>query len=176
MKIQWEQPPEHLLIQGTGRQPGRYVEFAVAIREHPGRWAVLPDYSEATRRTEKGAKATAQNIKRGKVKGFITKQYETLVDGTKVFVRYVGPDGQAVAGEPAEESEATAGVAETPDGEEDEEDSLPPQDSLAPRIRAWARANGIAVPERGRISRDVIDRYMKETRENHRRGLQAVRP
>ena len=153
MKLQFQDPPEHAKRPGSGAQPGRYVQFAVELRKHPQRWCLLP--SDGARRSEKGAEATAQNIRRGKVKGFAARQYETAVDGTTIYVRFVGePDEEEKQPEP-EEEEADAGKA------------------LAADIRRWAQEEGMNVPRVGKLSRDVIDAYMKSHRESP--GLRAVK-
>lgn len=155
MKLQFQDPPEHAKRPGSGAQPGRYMQFAVELKKHPNRWVLLP--SDGTRRSEKGAEATAQNIRRGKVKGFAPRQYETAVDGTTIYVRYLGePEEPEEKPEPEEEEEgADAGKA------------------LAADIRAWALEEGMTVPRVGKLSRDVIDAYMKSHRESP--GLRAVK-
>lgn len=145
MDIEWEDPPEVALLRSTG--PGKYVEFAVALRDHPGRWAVLPNYEGHTR-TEKGAKATAQNIKRGKVKGMPAGQYETAVQDGKVWVRYSPPAAGEVA---QEDAPPPAAKAAKPAVDESKVDPA--------KVRAWARKQGLGVPDRGRLPDDVLDRY-----------------
>lgn len=162
--IQWEEPPAHAIL-GPGQHRGRYAEIATALRENPGRWALLP--SPTGERTEKGAAATAQNIRRGKVKGFEAGQkvFETAVDGVKVYVR-VKPD--------VDEAEATQPEGESDEQSEEEEEAGdgPGGKAIASDIRAWARERGMDVPDRGRLPREITDAYLNAP-ENQRR-LRAV--
>lgn len=153
MDIEWEDPPETAL--GSGRRSGKYLEFAIALRDHPGKWAVLPSADE--RRSEKGAQATSQNIRRGKVRGFPKGQYESVVDGTRIYVRYQPTDDSG------SEDEAT----------DSEHDDAPPN-TLAPAVRAWAAEQGIEVPDRGRLPRKVIDQYMAAADRGEVKPLRAV--
>lgn len=135
MDIEFEDPPEAALIR---RHPGRYVEFAIALREHQGKWALLPSDEP---RTEKGAQAAAQNLRRGVTKGFRKGEYDAVADGGKVYVKFLGaqPEGEG------EESE---------DSGEEKPDKLDADDrnpELARQVRAWARHNGFDVPLRGRM-------------------------
>lgn len=150
--IEWEDPPEVALARV--RTPGKYVEWAFALREHPGRWAVLPDGGEP--RSEKGASNTAQNIRRGQTAGFKPKgTYEAVSDGPKVWVRY----------NPPEES------PEGQDGPELEDKKASPQHTADPSVvRSWARTNGLNVPSRGRIPEEVWDAYGRAL-ERGERGL-----
>lgn len=143
MDIEWEEPPREVL-ESQGRHPGRYLEFALALREHPGRWAVLPGGA----RTEKSSKGTAQNIRRGQVKGFTRGDYEAVAQGPKVWVRYQ-PKDRPAGGEPSTEEDESAtstpvrAVPTTP----------------AAKVRAWAKDHGIEVPDRGRLPEEVWERY-----------------
>lgn len=142
MEIEWEDPPD--LALARVRTPGRYVDFAFALKEHPERWARLPDAE--TPRTEKGAQNAAQNIRRGTTAGFTPKgAYEAVADEGKVWVRYVPPK-EPVA------------------GEETEEDTPPAPRRQRPQydpsvVRAWARNNGFNVTDRGRIPDEVTEAY-----------------
>lgn len=143
MDIEWEDPPEHAAMVGSGQHQGKYLEFALAIREFPGKWAVLPTGAGESR-TEKGAMATAQNIRRGKVKGFKAGQYDTAVKGTKIWVRY------------------KEGLPPVTNG-----DSGPPSDVSEPHddwpeakvVRAWAIGKGMDVPDRGRLPKKFFEAY-----------------
>jgi hypothetical protein len=150
--IEFEEPPEHILATAGRGTPGKYLQFAIALREHPGKWAVLP--SDGQSRTEKGAKATAQNIRRGVVKGFKRGEYDAITDGQKIWVQFKGeptPKGTPVDEEPED------------DADEDTDDDTPQAGrAVAPLIRAWAVENGYDVPERGRMSRAVVEAYWKE--------------
>lgn len=145
VKLNFEEPPEHILATAGRGMPGRYVEFAVALRDHQDKWAVLPTPDNATR-TEKGAKATAQNIRRGKVKGFTAGEYQAVTDGHKVWVRYVGA------------AEPSSGAGDTDDDADDEG----ARRSMAPLIRQWAMEQGLNIPERGRLPREIVDAYWDE--------------
>ena len=166
MDIQWEEPPAHAHFVGSGKRPGRYVEWALALRQHPGKWAVLP----GDNKTKASADGTAQNIRRGVTKGFAPKgSYETAVDGTKIWVRYVGKDESASeptqaesASEPTQaESASEPTQAESPkdseSGPTDDGEGVPK--GLAANVRAWAKGRGIDVPDRGRISNELIEQY-----------------
>lgn len=140
MQIEWEEPPTAVLAR-LGR--GRYEEFAAALREHPGRWAVLP----GEQRTDKGGKATAQNLRGGKMRGFPKGEFEALSADGKVWVRYMAPaEPQDGVPEPQEAAE--------PDGEEGDKPSTA-------TVRAWAQRQGITVPDRGRLPQEIFDRYDK---------------
>lgn len=159
VEIQWEQPPEAALLRSQGKS-GRYIDFAIALKnteppEGSAGWAVLPTDGE---RTENGAKATAQNIRAGKVAGFTKGQFEAVVDGTKVWVRYANWGTPEDAGEEGPERAPAAG---------DE----PP---IAPKIRAWARSKGITISDHGRLPRDLMDRYFDETGEERPKSLRVV--
>jgi len=159
MEIQWEKPPEKVVLRS--RSNGRYLDFALAVKEAtppPGSegWAILPPQASGQPRTEKSAKGMAQNIKRGKVAGFVAGEWDAIADDSgKVWVRYKGPQ--------------EGGAVKEPD-----HDDEPPQDNLAPKIRGWARDRGIEVPERGRLPRDLIDRYFEDTGEVRPPSLRAV--
>lgn len=135
-EMQWEDPPEYAKRPGSGKSPGRYVKFAVALKENPGKWAILP----AASTSEKGAEATAHNIRRGRVGGFKLEEdhgkFDVAVDGTKIYVRFLAPGWQD---EP----------------EDEESDDGPARGD----IRAWARSNGFEVAKRGALPREVIDAY-----------------
>lgn len=148
MKIDWQDPPEHVHIIGSGSKAGKHLQFALELRKHPGRWAVMPDPGVTT---EGSAMAKAQNIRRGKVKGFAPGEYEAGVDGTTIYVRFIGKNVTPVETEPEPEPE---------DKQEDEQEEEPPAGgSLAPQIRQWATDHGYDVPERGRLPRKIIDDY-----------------
>src|SRR5688500_3863826 len=68
MEIEWEDPPA--LALAKVRTPGRYVDWAYALRDQPGRWAKLPAQASGEERTEKGAANLAQSIRRGTTAGF----------------------------------------------------------------------------------------------------------
>lgn len=141
MDIQWEEPPATASIVGSGKHAGRYLDFALALQQRVGAWAVLP--SDNTR-TEKGASATAQNIRRGKVKGFTPAgAYETAVQGTKIWVRY------------KDQPEAPEGALPHQGGQDEAPSDRPdPAD-----VRAWAKDQGIKVNDRGALPKHVFDRY-----------------
>lgn len=142
MEIEWEEPPEVALARV--RTPGRYVEFAYALREHRDKWARLPEGPGEEARSEKGAQNLAQNIRRGTTAGFKPKgSYEAVADEGKVWVRFVG-------------EEAAEGNEEAAEGSPGEAAKRDPA-----AVRAWARTNGFNVTDRGRIPEDVFDAYAR---------------
>lgn len=108
---------------------GGYQAFAQTLRQNKDRWAVMPTLDGAER-SPKGAVNTAQNVRRGVMPAFPKGEYEVAVDGAKVYMRYTGPTAPQEADRPD--------PAET---------------------RAWARRNGYEVPDRGRLSKVVLDAY-----------------
>jgi len=171
MDIEWEEPPAVALAKV--RTPGRYVEFAFALRDHPGRWAKLPEIQGETR-TEKGAATLAQNIRRGLTAGFKPKQtYEAVSAENSVWVRYVG-ESDADAAErlrPAEPEEERHGAeAPQPSPAEAAHRANPAE------VRAWARTNGFNVPDRGRLSEELFHAYARALERGEAGlGLRAVR-
>lgn len=136
MDIKFEEPHELARVIGSAQQVGKYEEFALALREYEGQWAVLPDRDGD--RTEGGANATAQNIRNGKVKGFAPKDsYEVALRGTKIWVRY---KGQGV-------------TIQNPEPDED----------IAKRVRRWAEDRGIEVADKGRIPKRVMEQWAEDT-------------
>lgn len=75
-----------------GQTAGRYQRFALALRDNPDAWAVLPsEYTSAD-----AAKAAASNIRSGKVKGFEPKgAFTTAIDGVTIYVKYIGDSAEA---------------------------------------------------------------------------------
>ena len=144
-EIIWEDPPQTALTQG--QRPGRYVKFAQALRDNPGRWAVAPG-----ERTEASAKGFRQNVLRGEVKGFTKGEpWEAAVEGGKVWVRFNPDEDRKAAPEPEQHE----------DEEPEEDDDAPGKRQLNADVRAWARNNGFNVTDRGRIPREVIEAYHK---------------
>lgn len=151
MKIQWEEPPDHAHVLGKNQKVGKYAEFASELRKNPDRWAVLPTNED---RTLKGAMATAQNIRRGKVRGFKAGEYEVAVDKTRIYVMFKG------------EVEFTGPVDDEDDDEPESEESVAGEmdlAKLAPRVRTWAKQKGIDVPDRGRLPRKLMKQWSEET-------------
>lgn len=137
--IIWQDPPEDALL---GAARGRYKAFARALRENPQRWALLPG---PEKKSVDSAKGTAMNIRSGRVQGFAKNLYETAVDGTKIFVRYIGPPGES---EPEVEDESGQG------------DSAVHADSgRGAMIRQWARGQGKEVGDKGRLPQSLIDAF-----------------
>lgn len=128
MELKFEQPPEEALARTRGRR-GAYAEIAEELRKHKDQWALLP----RTFTTEKSASGTAQNIRRGKVKGFERGEYEAVHHETKVWVRWTGPVEDPTTG--------------------------PLDDGLNRTIRDWAREQGHEVADRGRLPRAIVDEY-----------------
>lgn len=164
--LTWKAPPEHAYFAGGGTA-GRYRKVASALKAHAGQWAVLPGKST----TNGGAKATAQNVRAGKVKGFEPKgAFEAAVDGLTIYVRYVGSRAEQAAREAAEQAHAE------PDGDHGAElngqrptpADVEPVDG--PAIRAWGRRNGYQVPERGRLSSALVEAYRKFVAEQDARA------
>jgi hypothetical protein len=137
MDITFREPSPEALFRLENRG-GKYVDFALALQEHQGKWAVLPE-PETGPRTEKSAAAMAQSIRRGVVKGFTKGQYEAIYDAPDILVRWVGPPASDL---------------------EDPEDDTDPDDLVDPReVRAWAKANGHPVSTRGALGRELIEAY-----------------
>lgn len=153
MDIQWEDPPQHVL-QGR-REIGKYREFAAALREHKGRWAVLPSPST---RTEKGAKGTALNIKRGNMTDFRPKgAWDAVADGTKIWVMYKGEED----------------AEKQPEQKPRQQKARAPQSDDGPtvgEVRAWAKQQGMDVADRGVLSPEIFDKY-REAVERGESGL-----
>lgn len=138
MDITWEEPPPHAKRPGSGQKPGRYAKIATALRQNPGRWALI---GKAT--SEKSAEGTANNIRRGKVKGFELPEdsdasFDVAVDEFKIYVRYL---------EDAEEGAVGVRVIR--------EEDAPSRGE----IRAWARENGFQVAVRGALPKEILDAY-----------------
>lgn len=144
MDIEWEEPPQSALLRSQGT--GRYMDLALALRDHPGRWAVLPNLGGGER-SDKGAAATARSIKQGRTKGFAKGEYETAVEGGKVWVRYQPP---------AEQPEAAGEAAGGAGGDTKVEATGKPATA---DVRAWAQKQGLHVPDRGRLPDEVWDKY-----------------
>lgn len=81
----WEEPP-------TRTRPGKYAPIAAALRENPGRWAVLRTYP-----TTQGKRAWgfATAIRQGKFAD-LRQGFEacarTVDDQVRVYIRYTGED------------------------------------------------------------------------------------
>lgn len=157
MNIEWEEPPAEVLERHLGGgHKAKYLDVAVALRDHPGRWAVLPSLTGG--RTEKGAAATAQNVRRGQVKGFTRGQYDAVAHGTKVYVRY---RDEASREEGPEDGEADAPPTPRP----------PARAADSATVRAWAQKQGLTVTSRGRLPDELYERYEAA---QQRPGLRAV--
>jgi hypothetical protein len=90
----------------------------------------------AAKATGRAAKATGRGARKATAKATAAKATATKATATK-----------ARAGRPAKATRrASAGGS---------------SDTAA--VRAWARQQGIAVPERGRLGRDLIERYQQAT-------------
>ena len=137
MDIQWEEPPAEVVERSGANSGGHYIEFAIELRKNQGKWALMPPPKVGAKRTDNSGKALAQNIRRGKVKGFDRNEYEAVSSDGKVWVRYTGPKGRPTTQGPKE-----------------------PED-LARRARAWARDQGMNVSERGNLPRNIIEAYCK---------------
>lgn len=145
IRLTFAEPPADALRGNRGSS--FYRDVAEALQEAPGKWAVLPrEYG-----SENSARSSAQNIRRGRIQAMPEGQYEAVVDKTTIYVRYVGDGGEHAEPTPGQPLDL---------------------DSYPVRVRTWAAANGIAVPSRGRISSDVIERYEAATQDTAtRRGI-----
>ena len=65
---------------------GMYVEFAAALRENSGKWAVWP----RTFKNKASASATVGNIRRGKVVNLPPEEFEARTINGAVYVRHIG--------------------------------------------------------------------------------------
>jgi hypothetical protein len=143
--IIWEDPPETAL---NVRKKTAYTEFVKALRANPGKWALAP----GERASADSAKNTAANIVRGKMRDFPRGEFQTAVDGPKLYVRFVKPaDGQT------SEPETT-----TPAGETEALSDVEVEIGRGAMIRQWARARGMDVPDRGRLKQYIVDEYNAE--------------
>jgi hypothetical protein len=88
----------------------------------------------AAKATGRAAKATGRGARKATAKATAAKATATKATATKR------------AGRPAKATRRSAGGS---------------SDTAA--VRAWARQQGIAVPERGRLGRDLIERYQQAT-------------
>ena len=161
MKIQWEEPPSSAHIVGSGRKPGRYAAFAEALQENEGEWAVLPPMDDkGTERTPASANGLAQNIRRGEVKGFKKGEYETAIQGSKVWVRYIGPQVEVTRRE-----RPRAVPSQPTSADEDDDPGLSAGDlsKITPRVRQWAKDHGHDVPDRGRLPQKYYRMWAEET-------------
>lgn len=166
MEIIWEDPSATALARN---KPGKYVEFAVALREHPKKWARLPGEP----RTEKGAAGAAQNIKRGQTAGFARGEYDAVpdeieVEGQKewhVYVQFLG-EVRAPAAKPTPSGEPGGSGEEDGNGGHDMTAGEQPRRSATPDVvRAWAREHGYTVPDRGRLPETIWEAY--DARDEH---------
>ena len=129
--IQWEDPPEHAL---TIRRKTTYTDFAQALRQRPGQWAIAP----GERASADSAKNTAANILNGRMKDFPKGECQAVVDGPKLYVRYRDP------------------VAVEHEGG-GEEIAVGSQQHRAADVRAWAKENGFSdIGDKGRLPQHVI--------------------
>lgn len=71
-------------VGNTRMHRKRMSEFALALRDRPGEWAIYPYPS-----TDLSARAIASRISRGKIAAFGDGYEATATKGT-VYVRYVG--------------------------------------------------------------------------------------
>lgn len=143
IRLQFEDPPAEAITGNKGST--FYREVAEALREAPGKWALLPrEYG-----SENSAKSSAANIRRGRIQAMPEGQYEAVVKGSKIWVRYVGGGGEHADPTPGQPVDL---------------------DAYPVRVRAWAAANGVDVPSRGRISGDVIRQYEEATKDTASSG------
>ena len=140
-EIIWEDPPEDAAAPARATP---YTKLATALKGNPEKWARLPGEG----RSVAGAKQTALNIRRGKIRGFEPEgAFETRIAEAKIWVRFVGDRQQATErpdeSAPSAPSRSRGGSAE----------------QLSRQIRAWGQANGYELAERGALPRTVIEAY-----------------
>lgn len=154
MDIKWEAPPE--FAKRVGKRPGRYAEFAAQLRENPGKWARMPNDDN---RKANSAEALAQNIRGNRMKGFETGKWDTATHEGDVWLCYTGPS-------PTSTTTTLQGDGDDPPSGDDDEtnnDTDAEQNgegATSPKvIRAWAKAKGMDVPDRGRLPAQLIEAY-----------------
>lgn len=140
-EIIWEEPPEEAAAPARATP---YTKLAAGLKQNPRKWARLPGEG----RSVAGAKQTALNIRRGKIRGFEEGAFETRIADSRIWVRFIGGE-ESTAGEQPQESAPRAPSA--PRGGMAEQ--------LSRRIRAWGQANGFELSEHGRLPRNVIEAY-----------------
>lgn len=146
VELTWEEPPQEAILRV--RHTGPYSDILIELLKNPGKWAKL------TREYPKpeSAQNAAANIRRGVTKGFTKGEFEAVAHERHVYVMYKGPqDKQPDDDQPGEEHDSGPDRAET---------AVPhPRSTEGPKIRAWARSQGIELGERGRIPEDIRARY-----------------
>lgn len=161
MDIVWEDPPEEVLFKHANRG-GKYVDFALALKAIPGKWAVAPAEMGTTVGAAQGA---AQNIRAGKIKGFTKGYYEAVAKDTKLWVR-CKPEAEWPGETPAAPAAPQGNGRGRGNGSDDDPPEDPPEldnGDLTDRkeIRAWARKNGWPeLSDRGRIAQDILAAYV----------------
>jgi hypothetical protein len=176
MEIEFEDPPEEALLRQRA-SGAKYLEFAIALREHPEKWAVLP--SDPPPASDKAGQNAAQNIRRGVTKAFAPKgAYEAVYapETGKIHVRYM-PNGAEAEGDekdPPKPAAAKSSRAAVGDPHAEDEATVA-RKAFAPRVRAWAKEKGIEVSEHGRLPEDIIQHYLADTGEERPPHLRAVR-
>ncbi len=86
MPLEFGTLPESASVN-SGRQGAvaRFTDEAAQLKARPLTWARI-----ATRKDKASAAALASNIRRGKSAGFGDGRYETAVNDTEVWARYLG--------------------------------------------------------------------------------------
>lgn len=172
-KILWESPPPEVLEKQTP-STGRYALLAEALRHNPGKWAVLPYHGTSP----KSAQQLTQHIRAGRQAGFAPRgDFEAVRDpddgehkGLRVWVRYAPKAKDAAKDTP---KDAPKAPVPTPPQSTMEERAAQEERlrSFGPRVREWARTNGIEVASAGRLPEDLIEQFLKanpsEVRPNH---------
>jgi hypothetical protein len=158
MEIEWADPSEEAVFRWENRG-GKYLDFALALKEHPNKWAILPVDDGDSPREKGGLQNLAGYIRNGKTKGFTKGEYEALVDDATgkplLHVRYVGPKEHDDAKD--DDAEDSDRVRDPLGHDEDDDDVVDPAE-----VRAWARENGVDISERGRIGREVMIGYLAD--------------
>lgn len=90
----WEEPPT------KHARGGKYAEFAQALRQNPGRWAVLATLPAARKKT---AWSSSNGINSGKLidfrddNGTFESRVRSTGDETRIYVRFVPTEAKVVA-------------------------------------------------------------------------------
>lgn len=144
MGIIWEEPPPEALAMKY--RAGTLGDFMENLTKRPSTWARL-DRKYNTLDSARAAASIIRNGVRGR-KGFKKGDFEAVAheidDGPRVWARYI--------------REKAADVDAGDDGSADEDERR----SFPPKVRAWAKLNGIEVKP-GRLPGALVQRYVEAT-------------
>lgn len=133
----WSNPPERAFERGANPRE-RYVEVVKGLRANKGVWAML-----VPRPSERAAKALAGNIEKGRHASFAPRgAFEAVHEGNRVWARYVGE----------------------PDGAPPPRPGLTKLNPSSGTVRAWAKATGRKVSDRGRIPDSLVAEWFDATK------------